>query len=154
MSDDLFTIHPIGTVYSPVLSRTDENWGSIEAEIHVKPDFAPALQGLEDFSHAIILTWLHQATFDLQRDLIRHPRGRKDLPKVGIFAQRAKNRPNPIGVSVVEILNCDTNILRVKRLDAIHGTPVIDIKPYYATYDRIESPVAPLWVNDVMTDYF
>jgi len=132
----------------------DENWGKIESEIHLQDTLMPALIGLSEFSHAIILTWLHQATFDVNRDLVRRPRGQANWPEIGIFAQRAKNRPNPIGVSVVDVLSCEGNILKVRRLDAIDGTPVIDIKPYYTAFDRIETVVEPAWVHEVMADYF
>ncbi|MCL2876327.1 MAG: tRNA (N6-threonylcarbamoyladenosine(37)-N6)-methyltransferase TrmO [Betaproteobacteria bacterium] len=152
--DNTFVIRPIGIVRSPVLSRVDENWGKIEAEIHLQSTWAAALTGLSEFSHAIILTWLHQASFDYNRDLVRRPRGQAKWPEVGIFAQRAKNRPNPIGLSVVDILSCNENILKVRQLDAIDGTPVIDIKPYYTAFDRIETVVEPAWVHEVMADYF
>ena len=76
------------------------------------------------------------------------------MPKVGIFAQRAKNRPNPIGVTAVEIVSVGENCIEVKGLDAIDGTPVLDIKPYYPTYDQVASPVVPDWVNELMKDYF
>jgi tRNA-Thr(GGU) m(6)t(6)A37 methyltransferase TsaA len=132
----------------------DEGWRSIEAEIHLSAEFKPGLKELESFSHAIILTWLHQAGFDIQRDLIRRPRGKPSWPEVGIFAQRAKHRPNPIGMSVVDIVSCENGILRVKGLDAINETPVIDIKPYYAAYDRVDAPGAPAWVSEVMVGYF
>ena len=152
--NNTFSVRPIGIVRSPVLSRMDENWGKIESEIHLQDTLMPALIGLSEFSHAIILTWLHQATFDVNRDLVRRPRGQANWPEIGIFAQRAKNRPNPIGVSVVDVLSCEGNILKVRRLDAIDGTPVIDIKPYYTAFDRIETVVEPAWVHEVMADYF
>lgn len=144
----------IGAVSSPVKERTDTGWGEIVARIRLKPEYVGALAGLEDFSHALVVTYLHQARFDPAKHLQRRPQGRDDMPKVGILAQRAKNRPNPIGVTAVEILNVGDDTVEVKRLDAIDGTPVLDIKPYFPQYDRVPSPHAPAWVAELMKQYF
>jgi len=98
---------PPSVVSSPVKERTDFGWGEVVARIDLEPEYWGALTGLESFSHAIVVTYLHQARFDPARHLKRRPRGRRDLPELGILAQRAKNRPNPIGGSQVE-----GNILR------------------------------------------
>ncbi|MPN59153.1 hypothetical protein SDC9_206873 [bioreactor metagenome] len=76
-----------------------------------------------------------------------HPRGRKDLPLVGLFATRSPARPNPIGISVVRLIKVDKNLLTVRGLDAIDGTPVLDVKPYLPQNDRIENPVIPEWAQ-------
>ena len=145
---------PIGFVSSPVAERTDSGWGAIVARVTLAPEYARGLAGLESFSHALILTYLHQARFDRAQHLVRRPQGRDDMPELGILSQRAKNRPNPIGVTAVEIVCVGEDYLEVKGLDAINGTPVLDIKPYFPQYDRIESPVVPGWVNELMKDYF
>lgn len=129
-------LQPIGLVSSPVTERMDENWGEIKSKIILKPEYAGALSGLEDFSHAITITYLHQANYEKKKHLQRRPRNLKTMPKVGILSQRAKNRPNPIGVTAVEIISVGDDYLEVKGLDAINQTPVLDIKPYYSGYDK------------------
>lgn len=151
---DEITLQPIGTVSSPVTERRDENWGETRSRIRLNPEFAGALLGLEGFSHAIIVTYLHQASFEREKHLQRRPRNLETMPRVGILSQRAKNRPNPIGVTAVEIVNVGHDHLEVKGLDAIDGTPVLDIKPYYPHYDRIETPKVPEWVDRLMKGYF
>ena len=141
---------PIGTVRSSVTEPVDEGWGQVVAEIHLEPDLASGLLGLETYSHALIVFQMHLSTFDPATDLRRRPRGRADWPLVGIFAQRAKHRPNPIGVSAVKVLGVEGNVLKVQGLDAVDGTPVLDIKPYFPEYDRVEAPRVPGWVAEVM----
>ena len=147
-------IEPIGTVKSPIIEQVDEGWGEVVSEIWLKPDFASGLDGLAEFSYAVIIFLMHQANFDIARDLKRRPRGRTDMPDVGIFAQRAKHRPNPIGITAVEILEANGSILRVKGLDAIDGTPVLDIKPYVPAFDRVENARVPRWIEQLMAGYF
>ena len=145
---------PIGSVSSPVTKRMDENWGKITSRIILQPEYIGALTGLEDFSHAIILTYLHQAHYEKEKHLLRRPRNLETMPKIGIFSQRAKNRPNPIGVTVVEILSIGNEYIEVRGLDAINETPILDIKPYYPHYDKIDDPRVPEWVNRLMKNYF
>ena len=76
------------------------------------------------------------------------------MPLVGIFSQRAKDRPTPIGITAVRVVRVGTDHLEVQGLDAINGTPVLDIKPYYPHYDKIENPQTPEWVAELMKDYF
>ena len=144
----------IGIVASPVKKQTDENWGDIISRIILNYEYIGGLKGLEDFSHAIIVTYLHQAQFIKEKHLCRKPRGLEELPEVGIFAQRAKDRPNPLGITSVEILDVGKDYLEVKGLDAVNGTPVLDIKPYYPHYDRIDNPKIPGWVDIIMNNYF
>ena len=147
-------LQPIGLLSSPVTERMDENWGEIKSKIILKPEYAGALSGLEDFSHAITITYLHQANYEKEKHLRRRPRNLKTMPKIGILSQRAKNRPNPIGVTAVEIISVGDDYLEVKGLDAINQTPVLDIKPYYPGYDKIDNPKVPEWVNRLMKNYF
>jgi len=147
-------LKPIGYVLSSVTEQMDENWGEIESKIILYPEYAGALTGLENFSHAIILTYLHQAHYKKEKHLQRRPRNLKTMPKVGIFSQRAKDRPNSIGVTSVEIISVGDDYLEIKGLDAINETPILDIKPYYPQYDRIESPKIPEWVGRLMKYYF
>ncbi|MCP3874662.1 MAG: tRNA (N6-threonylcarbamoyladenosine(37)-N6)-methyltransferase TrmO [Desulfobacteraceae bacterium] len=144
----------IGLVSSSVTERMDENWGEIKSKIILEPEFSGALRGLEGFSHAIIVTYLHQASFEKEKHLHRRPRNLETMPQVGILSQRAKNRPNPIGITAVEIIGVCDDYLEVKGLDAIDKTPVLDIKPYYPDYDKIDNPKIPEWVDRLMNGYF
>lgn len=145
---------PIGTVESPVRDAVDESWGSIESKIHLKSSFASGLQGIDGFSHIIVVFFMHQSTFDPASDLVRRPQGRPDMPQIGIFAQRARHRPNPIGITAVRLIGIEGNVLKVKGLDAIDGTPVLDIKPYFPAFDRVQGAVIPEWVERLMEGYF
>jgi tRNA-Thr(GGU) m(6)t(6)A37 methyltransferase TsaA len=148
------TMPPIGIVKSPVTEPTDEKWGEVISEIHINSEVAAGLTGIDNFSHAIIVYYMHLSTFNNSTDLIRRPQGREDMPLVGIFAQRAKHRPNPIGITSVEIIRVERNIVYVKGLDAIEGTPVLDIKPYFPAFDCRGEAITPEWVERLMKDYF
>jgi tRNA (adenine37-N6)-methyltransferase len=147
-------LKPIGIVESPVKDPVDENWGTVISRVILRPEYASGLLGLSDFSHVIVVTYLHKASFDPARHLQRRPRGLENMPRVGILSQRAKDRPNPLGVTAVKLLAVGENHVTVQGLDAIDGTPVIDIKPYYPQYDRIDSAVVPAWVEELMKNYF
>jgi tRNA (adenine37-N6)-methyltransferase len=149
-----FLLKPIGVVQSPVKEPVDENWGAVTSRILLEPEYGPGLFGLGDFSHVTVVTYLHKASFDPARHLQRRPRGLEHMPKVGIFSQRAKDRPNPLGVTAVKLLAVGENQITVQGLDAIDGTPVIDIKPYYPQYDRVDTASVPAWVDELMKRYF
>jgi tRNA-Thr(GGU) m(6)t(6)A37 methyltransferase TsaA len=148
------TMTPIGVVRAPITEGKDEGWGEVRSELHVDAALADGLQGIEPFSHLLVVYWMHQATFTPATDLRRRPRGRADMPELGIFAQRAKHRPNPIGITAVRLLGRRGNVLDVAGLDAIDGTPLLDLKPYFAAFDRVEAPVAPEWTERLMRGYF
>jgi tRNA-Thr(GGU) m(6)t(6)A37 methyltransferase TsaA len=143
----------IGEVRSHVTEAVDMNWGEVVSEIVLNPEYAPGLLGLGDFSHAMILTFLHEAKYDPDVHLRRHPQERQDMPLLGIFAQRARHRPNRIGVTVCEIVEVTENSVKVRALDAINGTPVIDVKPYVPVYDRKDAST-PEWMEKMMKGYF
>jgi tRNA-Thr(GGU) m(6)t(6)A37 methyltransferase TsaA len=106
--------------------------------------FAPYRQGLlgiEAYSHLMIIFWMHRIT---DNTLVTHPRGDTALDKVGAFALRGRNHPNPLGLAVVQLLSVKTNEIIVKGLDAFDGTPVLDIKPY-DDYDVVQNPTVPEW---------
>ncbi len=145
---------PIGYVKSPITQLSDQAWGQVIAEIHVDAALTAGLGGLDQFSHVVVVFLMHQATFDATHDLVRRPPGRADMPELGIFAQRAKHRPNPIGVTAVELVKVENNVLTVRGLDAIDGTPVLDIKPYFPVFDQADSAQVPEWVNRLMAGYF
>jgi tRNA-Thr(GGU) m(6)t(6)A37 methyltransferase TsaA len=115
----------------------------IVAEIVVREELAAALAGIEEWSHLFVLFWMDQGAGKLDR-LTTHPRHRADLPEVGVLSARGSERPNPIGLAVVELLKRDKNVLTVKALDAYDGTPVLDIKPY-DHYDVVTELRLPEW---------
>ena len=138
---------PIGTVRSPLKEPTYErlNLKEIISDIIIDESLTEALNGLEGFSHIIVLYWMHLATREKKR-LKTHPMGRQDVPPQGLFATRSPNRPNPLGKTTVRLLERKGNVLRVQGLDAIDGTPVIDIKPYMPGYDSATDATTPDWV--------
>jgi tRNA-Thr(GGU) m(6)t(6)A37 methyltransferase TsaA len=144
----------IGTVYNDVTEPTDEGWGGGVSEVVLDETLADGLDGIEDFSHVLILYWMHRAAEAEPVRMRRRPQGREDIPEIGIFAQRARHRPNPIGVTAVRLLRRDKNRLVVQGLDAINGTPVVDVKPYVPQFDTVESPRVPEWVARLMVKYF
>lgn len=143
----------IGTVKSPIVKPVDVDWGEVISEIILKPEYAPGLLGLDGFSHLMVLTFLHEAEYIPEKHLRRHPQEREDMPLLGIFAQRARHRPNRIGVTAVEIVEVTEDSVKVSALDAIDGTPVIDIKPYVPVYDRRDATI-PEWMELLMQRYF
>ena len=112
------------------------------------------MKGLNQFSHAIVVTFLDRAHFNRAEHIVRRPRGLDTMPAVGIFAQRAKDRPNPSGITAVTIVRAAEGVLEVMGLDAINGTPVLDIKPYFVQYDFVRDAIVPEWVGKLMVDYF
>ncbi|MCP4897781.1 MAG: tRNA (N6-threonylcarbamoyladenosine(37)-N6)-methyltransferase TrmO [bacterium] len=147
-------VQPIGYVSSAATEAVDVNWGQVVSRIDLEEQYRGGLQGLDQFSHALVVTYLHGASFELDQHLKRRPRDLASMPEVGIFSQRAKHRPNPIGVTAVEIVAVSEASIEVRGLDAIDGTPVLDIKPYYPHYDRVGEATVPQWVNDLMEGYF
>ncbi len=147
-------IKPIGTVKSPITESTDVGWGKVVSEIHLDESYAPGLKGIEDWSHVVVIFHMHEVHFDPEKHLVRHPRGRDDMPETGIFAQRARYHPNAIGITAVKIISVEGNVLTVKGLDAIDGTPVLDIKPYAPVYDGVHDPEVPVWFIRLMQGYF
>jgi tRNA-Thr(GGU) m(6)t(6)A37 methyltransferase TsaA len=137
-----------------VTESVDEDWGDVVSRVVLAPAFRPGLKGLDGFSHALVLTYLHRAAFDPAGDLVRRPRGSAAFPDIGIFAQRAKHRPNPVGISAVRLLEVRDDSVVVQGLDAIDGTPVLDLKPYVPQFDRVESPSVPPWIDELMRGYF
>ncbi|MFO1436546.1 MAG: tRNA (N6-threonylcarbamoyladenosine(37)-N6)-methyltransferase TrmO [Gammaproteobacteria bacterium] len=138
------SMQPIATVHSPY-TRTGERIPRREiiADIHIYEALAPALTGIEEWSHLFVIFWMHELASAPLR-LTTHPRHRTDLPEVGVLAARGRERPNPIGLAVVELLERKGAVLRVRGLDAYDGTPVLDIKPY-DQYDAIKELRAPQW---------
>lgn len=139
------TLRPIGFVHNQVKATGKFDFKEMVSEIIIEPSFSEALDNLEEFSHIIVLYWMHLA--DRQPPAKIHPKGRRELSLVGLFATRSPDRPNPIGKATVELLEKKGNLLRVKGLDAIDGTPVVDIKPYLPHNDCVDNARVPGWVN-------
>lgn len=146
-------MEPIGYVRNSVTERKDVAWGEDTSTIVLEESYISGLKGLEDFSHVIILYYLDKAKYVKEKHLQRRPQNREDMPLVGIFSQRGKDRPNQIGMTSVEIVSVSDDRIVVKGLDAIDGTPVLDIKPYYPVYDKKDASV-PEWVERLMEHYF
>jgi len=145
-------LEPIGYVANSIDSPIDYGWSNIESKIVLEERLTPALSGLSDFSHLLIIFWMHKAKSPTT--LQRRPQNRNDMPTVGLFSQRSKHRPNPIGITAVSLVDIRGREIVVLGLDAINGTPVLDIKPYYPQYDlHIEAKV-PEWVDRLMLGYF
>jgi tRNA-Thr(GGU) m(6)t(6)A37 methyltransferase TsaA len=116
------------------------------SQLRIFPQYCDALNGVTSFSHIIVLYWLHKRDEEeKRRTLIVTPMMRRGAPEVGVFASRSPDRPNPIGLSVVELLTVEGCVLRVQKLDAYEGTPIIDIKPYIPGADCVTGARAPEW---------
>jgi len=149
MSGELLdvSLKVIGIVRSGIQQRPVVGWRNTVSEIVVDSRLTEALDGLEEFSHIIVIYWMHRVPALDKVPTKVHPRGRQDLPLVGLFATRAPYRLNPIGETTVRLLERRDNILKVEGLDAIDGTPVIDIKPYIPGLEAVTEAKAPPWVT-------
>ena len=134
-------MEPIGYVRNEVKDRKDTAWGEDTSSILLDKRYISGLKGLEDFSHVIIIYHLDKAKYEKDKHLQRRPQNREDMPLVGIFSQRGKDRPNRIGMTSVKVVSVSEDALVVKGLDAVDGTPVLDIKPYYPVYDKKDAVV-------------
>ena len=148
-------VRPIGVVRGGRQTPEDDDWGGTEAAIVLADDLPEeALAGLDAFSHAEILFVFHQVDPATMVTGARHPRNNPDWPAVGIFAQRGKNRPNGLGLTTVRVLGVAGRVLRVAELDAIDGTPVLDIKPVMAEFLPRGPIRQPDWSHALMRDYW
>ncbi len=147
---------PIGYVRGGRVEARDDDWDREQAVIELDGGQfqADALAGLEDFSHVEVLFHFHQVGEEKIVSCARHPRGRGDWPKVGIFAQRGKGRPNRLGITVCKVIAVDGLTLTVRGLDAIDGTPVLDLKPYLSGFAPRGEISEPAWAREIMADYW
>jgi tRNA-Thr(GGU) m(6)t(6)A37 methyltransferase TsaA len=144
-------LKPIGVVRNAVREHKRGGWEEVTSEIVVDEELVESLDGLGEFSHILVIFWMHKSSVGDKPPSKVHPRGRADLPLVGLFATRAPFRPNPLGVSVVKLAQINGNILTVVGLDALDGTPVIDIKPYMPPLDNPDDVRMPDWVAKLRT---
>ena len=151
-----FTVQAIGVVRGGRSEAIDDDWGAVEAVIELDATrFTPAVvAGLHEFSHldvVFVFDRVDEAAINLGA---RRPRGNPDWPLVGILAQRARARPNRIGVSTCELVGVDGLTVRVRGLDAIDGTPVLDLKPYIAEFAPRVPTQQPAWATALMSRYW
>jgi tRNA (adenine37-N6)-methyltransferase len=148
-------IEPIGYVRAVRTRAEDDFWGGVEARIELDARFEPeALDGIEDFSHAEILFFFDRVDPAKIVSGARHPRNNSEWPKVGIFAQRGKNRPNRLGSTIVKVVRRNGRNLYVAELDAVDGTPVMDIKPVLREFLPREDVRQPQWSHEIMSRYW
>ncbi|MCX5394730.1 SAM-dependent methyltransferase [Streptomyces sp. NPDC006482] len=148
--------HPVGHVVGGRDEVRDDEWGDVVSVVRLDAEaFGPeALAGLDAFSHLEVVYHFDRVRPDAVETGARHPRGNAEWPLVGIFAQRGKNRPNRIGVSRCRLLRTDGLDLHVQGLDAVDGTPVLDIKPYMAEFGPQGPTTQPAWADEIMRRYY
>jgi tRNA-Thr(GGU) m(6)t(6)A37 methyltransferase TsaA len=150
-----FAVEPIGVVRARRVEAEDDFWGDEESRVELSPSFSPeALQGLAEFSHVEVIFVFNQVDPAKIVSTARHPRNNEAWPKIGIFAQRGKNRPNRIGSTICRVVKVAGNVLVVAELDAIDGTPVIDIKPVMQEFLPRDTVKQPAWSHELMRDYW
>ena len=147
-------LQPVAFVKNTRTDFSDDFWGSIVSEIELAEDVpTEAFDGIDEFSHLEIIFYFDKA--DQSKAVYKyHPRGNKNWPEVGIFAQRKKDRPNSIGLTVAELIKREGNKIWVKKLDAIDGTPVLDIKPVLKEFLPHGEIRQPQWSKELMKDYW
>jgi tRNA-Thr(GGU) m(6)t(6)A37 methyltransferase TsaA len=139
-------VRPIGYVENDVQPWEHVTWEGLESRIHVFEEWAEGLEGLEEFSHIVVIFWLDRPQ-QSEIPLKVHPEAKEDMPLLGLFATRTPLRPNPVGITTVELLEVRGNELRVCGLDAFDGTPVLDIKPYLVRGDLKTGASVPDWLH-------
>ncbi len=147
---------PIGFVRGGRAETIDDDWGEVEADVELDAGrFGPqALQGLGSFSHVVVVYHFHRVDPAKVESGARRPRGNPAWPPVGIFAQRGKARPNRIGVSVCQVRGVSGRTLRVRGLDAVDGTPVLDLKPCMSGFEPRGQVREPQWAREIMARYW
>lgn len=142
------SIRPIGVVRNGVKQPRMDGWTEVRSDIIVRDELSTALDGIEGYSHVIVVFAFDKVPESEMRLLVR-PRGDSRVPEQGVLATRSQVRPSPIGVSVVRQVRRRHNIMRVQGLDAIDGTPVLDIKPYFPNYDAVPEAGIPEWARSL-----
>ena len=148
-------LQPIAFVRSPIGEIKDDNWGEVKSIIELFPAFKEeAFDGIDQFSHLEIIYFFHRVKTEQIVTDSRHPRNNKDWPKFGIFAQRGKTRPNCIGLTIVKLIQRKGKSITVLGLDAIDGSPVLDIKPVMKEFLPREDVIQPSWSSELMKNYW
>jgi tRNA-Thr(GGU) m(6)t(6)A37 methyltransferase TsaA len=150
-----WAVRAIGFVSSPRTEAIDDDWGAVEATITLVAPYGPsALLGLDEFSHIEVIYLFDRVDPATVHTEARVPRNNPAWPEVGILAQRAKNRPNRLGLATCELVAVTGAVVRVRGLDAIDGSPVIDIKPYMTEFAPRGAVTQPAWSHELMADYY
>lgn len=144
---DPVALRPVAVVRNGITEPRMGGWENVRSDIIVREDLAPTLDGIESYSHLIVLFYMQGVPEHEKERTHVHPRGEAQYPLQGVLATRSPRRPNPIGLTVVRLMRRRRNILRVRGLDALHGTPVLDIKPYLPHYDSVPDARLPDWAT-------
>jgi tRNA-Thr(GGU) m(6)t(6)A37 methyltransferase TsaA len=148
-------MRPIGFVHSSRTTVKDDCWDAVESYIELDARFSSeALMGIDTFSHAEVIFFMNHVEPGKVELSARHPRNNLAWPKVGIFAQRAKNRPNAIGTTICRVLRIDGLRLHVHGLDAVDGSPVLDLKPWVKEFGPRGELQQPAWISELMQQYW
>jgi tRNA-Thr(GGU) m(6)t(6)A37 methyltransferase TsaA len=149
-------LNPIGNVIKGRTELKDDDWDSVSSTIELDASrfSADALAGLDAFSHVEIVFYMDKVKPEKIVIGARHPRNNQDWPKLGIFAQRAKNRPNPIGTTICRLMSVRGLQIDVIGLDAVVGSPVLDIKPWIREFQPREELTQPEWISELMRNYW
>lgn len=149
-------LRPIGQVKNEITSPQDDHWGEVISELWIDAiQFSTdALLGIDDYSHLEVIFFMHRVDESAIPTGARHPRNLGHLPKIGIFAQRPKARPNRLGLSRCQLLQQHGMVLTVKGLDAINESPILDIKPYFLEFGPRGPVHQPRWTREILENYF
>jgi tRNA (adenine37-N6)-methyltransferase len=146
-------LQPIGYIRNSRSEPIDDHWSGIESTIELIDELpGECLDGIEEFSHLEIVYYFHRSENTVVGS--EHPRENPAFPKVGIFAQRKKDRPNHLGITIVNMVKREGKTLLVKNLDALDGTPVLDIKPVFREFLAKGEVLQPEWVTIMMENYW
>lgn len=143
----IISIKPLGQSKNKIQKPTLSGWKNVVTEIVINKQYTEGLDGIEDYSHIIVVYWMNK---EVECHLKHHPQGRSDVPYIGIFSCRCPQRPNRIAFSTVKLVSRHGNVLKVKGLDILNGTPIIDVKPYWPQYDLVEKSKIPDWVDNLV----
>jgi len=151
----MITVNPIGVVRNVRQTPEDDDWGKVASEIILTGELPEeSLSEIETFSHIEVIYFFHLVDEQKIETGARHPRNNSQWPKVGIFAQRGKNRPNRLGATIVRLVRREGRTLLVAGLDAIDGTPVLDIKPVMREFLPHDEITQPDWATELMQNYW
>jgi tRNA-Thr(GGU) m(6)t(6)A37 methyltransferase TsaA len=151
----MITLEPIGIVKNSRKEISDDYWGGLISQIILNKNYGEdSLKGIEEFSHLEIIFYFDKVETGKIKSGASHPRSNPSWPEAGIFAQRGKNRPNQLGLTIVKLIKRESKILYVTGLDAIDGTPVLDIKPVIKEFLPFEEIKQPLWAAELMLNYW
>lgn len=146
LPDRIDDLAPVAVVRNGIRDTSGRVWAQVKSELVFRREFAPALDGLDGFSHVFVIGWMGHVQ-DEGRALLRiHPSGDDRTPELGVFATRTAHRPNPISISIAPLESVKGNIAKVIGLDLADGTPILDVKPYVSFYDSFDATI-PKWAE-------